>query len=137
MKKFAAAMTVLILLALAPISAKAGCPIRADKLEDFARCMVPLKGTVGTAAIYSSGGYDHDHRELMAAMANQAVIPPQVAPIAPIMPYPYLGFLSPYGYLPINFIGHPYRYNPFGFASFYYPIYNRPSMHIYAYYRLF
>ncbi|MFH1829234.1 MAG: hypothetical protein ABH871_00460 [Pseudomonadota bacterium] len=135
MKIILTALMVLTLLAVWPSSSKAGCPIRADKLEDFARCMVPLKGTVGTATIYSSGKYDQDHRELMSAMASQAVVPPQVAPIAPIMPYPYVGFLSPYGYLPINFTGHPYMYNPYRLAPFYYPMYSRPNMSIYAYYR--
>ncbi len=135
MKNFATALMVLIILVLAPISARAGCPIRADKLEDFARCMVPLKGTVGTASIYSSGRYDQDHRELMAAMASQAVVPPQVAPTGPAVPYPYLGFLSPFGYLPIYFSGHSYSYNPYRISSLYYPIYNSPSIYFYAYYR--
>lgn len=64
-----------------------------DKLDDFARCMVPLKGTIGTASVYSSGQYDEDHRKLMSAMASQAVVSPQVMPAA----MPYLnGFYSPF-----------------------------------------
>jgi len=80
------AALVMLFCSAIPSIAGAGCPTRMDSLDNFAACMVPLRGTVGTAAVYSSGQYDEDHRELMQAMGTQAVIPPTVVPLSP---YPY------------------------------------------------
>jgi hypothetical protein len=93
-----AGLTLLIAIVLAPVSAAlAGqCPTVANDHDDIARCMVPLKGTIGTASVYSSGRYDEDHQELMAAMRRTTAVPPQVmpGPLATVYPffamYPYL-----------------------------------------------
>lgn len=69
----------------------ADCPSRMDRLDDFAHCMVPMHGTIGTATVYSPGGYDAANAQLMAAMQNQATVPPQVIPMSPYPQVPMLG----------------------------------------------
>ncbi len=92
--KYLAALLFLAVTAISSISSAGTCPTRMDRLDDFAACMVPLKGTIGTAAVYSSGQYDEDHRALMQAMASQAVVPPTVIPMAPYPLVPYSPYYS-------------------------------------------
>jgi hypothetical protein len=138
MRYLLTALICIIVFAMFSTSANASCPVRADNLQDFARCMVPLKGTIGTASVYSSGKYDHDHQELMAAMASQNTMPPQVMPADLGMGYPYAGLFSPYGYMYLNYAYHSsYRYRWYNYASLYYPIFGRPNIGVSAYYRLY
>jgi hypothetical protein len=98
--------------------AAGACPTRMDNLDDFAHCMVPLKGTVGTAAVYASGDYDESHRKLMRAMSLSNVTPPQVIPAG----VPAIGYYSPYfaighamlaGYYGVR---APYAINPYWYG---------------------
>ncbi|MBN1283172.1 MAG: hypothetical protein JXA24_05285 [Proteobacteria bacterium] len=98
---------------LAATAAFAGsCPTRGNSLEEFRNCMVPLKGTIGTASVYSSGRYDQSHKALMSAMARGSGVPPQVMPAASVGPYPFVGYYSPY----FRF-ANAYMYGMFGFNT--------------------
>ena len=88
--------TTALIILLTPAAAFAGaCPTRANSLEAFAGCMVPLRGTIGTASVYSSGQYDESARKLMQAMARGSATPPQVIP-ATVGAYHSIGYYSPY-----------------------------------------
>jgi len=88
---------IFLILLLAPAGAAAGgaCPTRANSLEDFRHCMVPLKGTIGTAAVYTSGQYDESHKKLMQAMARGSTVRPHVVPVSTGY-YPPMAAYSPY-----------------------------------------
>jgi hypothetical protein len=129
MRRQGLALILFLLLAISPAMAVAGtCGTRADRLEDFARCMVPLRGTIGTATVYTSGQYDHDHQQLMSAMASQMVVPQQVMPT---MPMPYYGMPVAYGFSPFGAMGSMWgaaflyglsaydNYNPSSYATAY------------------
>ena len=114
----------IVLIVFAASAAQAGrCPTRANNLDDFARCMVPLKGTIGTAAVYSSGQYDESHKKLMQAMAMGNVTPPQVMPVT-VGTYPPIAYYSPY----FRF-GNAYMHGVVGMPATYYPY----SAHPYYY----
>jgi len=86
----------LILLFLPAVAAAGGaCPTRANSLEDFRHCMVPMRGTIGTAAVYTSGQYDESHRKLLEAMARGGLVRPQIVP-ASTGSYPFSGIYSSY-----------------------------------------
>jgi hypothetical protein len=128
-----AALAVVMLVS----EAMAGsCPIRADSLEAFAGCMAPMRGTIGTTTVYSSGKYDRDNAQLMSAMMRSNVVPQQVIPPSVTQTYPYGGYFSPASYMNLYFAGHSsYRNNWFRFASFYSPYYrSNPNMWVSAYY---
>lgn len=132
---------ILILASLAIFAwaseASAGsCPIRADSLEAFAGCMSPMRGTIGTTTVYSSGKYDRDNAQLISAMMRSSVVPKQVIPPSVTQTYPYGGYFSPASYMNLYFAGHSsYRNNWFRFASYYYPYRNyNPNIWIGAYY---
>lgn len=129
---------VALLLAAVVQTADASCPVRADRLEDFANCMVPMKGTIGmTSVVYNAGQYDRDNAQLVSAIMRSNVIPPHTVPPSVMQTYPYGGYFSPAAYMNLYFAGHSsYRNNWFRFASFYSPYmrYN-PNMWVGAYYR--
>ena len=96
---------LLILLFLPAVAAAGGvCPTRANSLEDFRHCMVPLRGTIGTAAVYASGQYDESHRRLLEAMARGGLVRPHVVPAStgyylPMAAYsPYFRLATQYYY---------------------------------------
>lgn len=117
-------LTLGLLLGLA-LPVHAGCSVRQDRLEDFARCMVPMKGTIGTTTVYSSGKYDQDHANLISAMMRSDGVPPQVVPAPAMAWYPYSNFYrTPAAYMNLYFAGHSsYASNWIRFASFYTPSY--------------
>jgi len=90
---------MLVVVAL-PAAAAAYCPQRADDLAAFARCMAPLRGAIGTTSVVVNANYDRDHQQLMSAMANQAVVPPQVMPTSPTPYYSVVPYSSGYGFNP-------------------------------------
>jgi hypothetical protein len=129
---------VIAIVLMANSTAFAGsCPVRANSLEAFAGCMVPMKGTIGMTTVYSSSGkYDRDNAQLMSAMMNSQVVPRQTIPASVTNTYPYSGYFSPASYMNLYFAGHSsYRNNWFRFASYYSP-YNRynPNMWVHASY---
>jgi hypothetical protein len=124
------------IFALASEAAAGTCPVRADSLEAFAGCMAPMRGTIGTTTVYSSGKYDRDHAQLVSAMMRSNVVPRHSMPVSVGQTFPYYGYYNPAVYANLYFANHSsYRNNWFRFASFYYP-YNRynPNMWIGAYY---
>lgn len=130
---------IVLLLAAQTANAQARCPIRADRLEDFARCMAPMRGTIGTTTVYSSGKYDRDNAQLVSAMMRSQVVQPHVVPpsVGQTFPYSSSYMTSPVSWMNLYFAGHSsYRNNWFRFASFYSPFYRyNPNMWIYAHYR--
>ena len=105
---------------------QAGCPSRMDRLDDFAHCMVPMRGTIGTSTVYTPGGYDAANAQLMTAMQNQATVPPQVMPMTPYPQFPMFGafpwaMTSAVAYAKYGGSGG----NPYFWFAFhpYYPIY--------------
>jgi len=72
--------TILLVISISCTAYGAGgCPDTAERLEDFQRCMVPMRGEVGTvyrgtlASLHGDG-----HAALMYAMHRAPVVPPQV-----------------------------------------------------------
>lgn len=114
-------LAILIVGLLAPAGASARtCPTRANNLEDFKGCMVPMRGTIGTAAVYSSGNYDEAHRELMSAMARSNVVPPQVMPTYG-MSYPGYAIYNPYFMIASSYMNVLYRFNaPYAVNPYYF-----------------
>lgn len=115
-------LAIMIAGLLLPAHVSAGvCPTRANSLDDFRGCMVPMRGTIGTAAVYSSGQYDEAHRKLMAAMARSDMVPPQVMPSYG-MSYPGFAAYNPYFMFAsayMNTLYHfstPYAMNPYYFG---------------------
>jgi len=138
MRRLALILAVTALVSAAWVSeAGAGsCPIRADSLEAFAGCMSPMRGSIGTTTVYSSGKYDRDNARLMSAMMSSDVVPKHSMPVSVGQTFPYYGYYNPAVFANLYFAGNSsYRNNWFRFASFYYP-YNRynPNMWIGAYY---
>jgi hypothetical protein len=125
-------------LAAMPMRSWAGCATRQDNLEDFARCMAPMKGTIGTTTVYSSGEYDQDHSALISAMMRSDGVPSQVVPASAMIAYPSSNFfMTPAAYMNLYFAGHSsYASNWFRFASFYSPAYGmNPYLRLSAAYR--
>ncbi len=135
---FLTAITAILLMSLAS-TADARCATRADSLEAFAGCMVPMKGTIGTTTVYSSGKYDRDNRRLMSALMRSSVVPRQVMPPSFVQPFPYYYglYTFPGAYMNLYFARNTsYRANWFRFASYYSPYYRyNPNVWLYAYYR--
>lgn len=138
MRRLAYLISIVILLLIAIVrTADARCPVRADKLEDFTKCMTPMQGTIGMTSVVSNPGqYDRDNAQLVSAIMRSDVIPPHTVPPSVTQTYPYGGHYSPAAYMNLYFAGHSsYKNNWFRFASFYSPYssYN-PNMWVGAYY---
>ena len=104
-------IAVLALLLVLSGTAQAQCPQRANSLEDFRSCMVPLRGTVGTAIASFPGDMDRYHRDLIAAMEASNVVPPQVMPA-------YSGYTPYYPYNPYMSVSGWYAPSPYFWISY-------------------
>lgn len=73
-----------VLLSAHVVHAGGGCPDRANRLEDFAGCMAPMRGEMGTVYRGTLADVNGDaHSNLMWAMHNAPVVPPHVMPPSP------------------------------------------------------
>lgn len=88
---------IILIFTLIIISSEAlaggGCPQTADRLEEFAGCLVQTRsGAVPRGSSSGLGAHmDDDHRELLGAMAANSGVPPQVMPpSAPIIGAPFM-----------------------------------------------
>ena len=86
MKRIYLIFFLLILFISSSALAAGGCPDSAERLEDFAGCMVPMPNGSGMlyrgtlASLHGDG-----HQALMQAMHTQPVVPPHPMPV----PYGY------------------------------------------------
>jgi len=78
---FLTGIIIIILFAASLAHAGGRCPQRADRLEDFANCMVPMRGEVGTVYRGTLADMSGDaHSNLMRVMHNAPVVPPHTMP---------------------------------------------------------
>lgn len=110
------------------VFAVGGCPQSADRLQDFAGCVVQTRGG---AVLGSSSGYgahlDDDHRELMGAMSANSGVPPQVMPVSgPIINAPFMPMYYPiYPIYPVK-RGSVWLYTSYGVNPYINMLYSAP-----------
>lgn len=71
-------IAAVMFMGMAEVRAAGGCPESADRLEDFAGCLMPVQG--GARYRGTMANLDRDHQMLLAAMERNPGVPPQVMP---------------------------------------------------------
>jgi hypothetical protein len=79
MKKSPLIVMLIVFLMLPGLSfARGGCPDTADQLEAYARCMVPLRGEIGTAYRGNAFALDPSNQETLSAIAYSRMSAPHI-----------------------------------------------------------
>lgn len=123
-------LALIAILTIPAVSyAAGGCPRTADRLEDFASCLVETRsGAALRGGSQYSAQLDSDHHELLNALAANSGVPPQVMPPSvPIISAPFMPMYYPVPFYPVTranvWLYTGYGMNPYVTVRYSVPLY--------------